>query len=140
MNISILSLYLYFTACRSNRRFGLFKKSARELLPTKPIGNTVFYAIKYCYTTIRKFTFVIFSFSDNIPILPWWYVQVAYITEEDMKTVDKAEHCLIDQIIDNGTCPAGYLNYQIVKQLLVKGFIYFDVPVEDEDHVMVILI
>ena len=26
-------------SCRSNRRFGLFKKSARELLPTKPIGK-----------------------------------------------------------------------------------------------------
>ena len=92
------------------------------------------------YTAIREDNLIVFSFSDNIPILPWWYVQVAYITEEDMKTVDKAEHCLIDQIIDNGTCPAGYLNYQIVKQLLVKGFIYFDVPVEDVDHVMVILI
>ena len=98
-------------SCRSNRRFGIFKKSARELLPQKPI--------------------------DNITILPWWYVQVAYITEEEMKTVDKAEHCLIDQLIDNGPCPAGYLNYQTVKQLFVKGFIYFDVTIEDEDHVMV---
>ena len=26
-------------SCRSNRRFGLFKKSARELLPNKPIGK-----------------------------------------------------------------------------------------------------
>ena len=54
----------------------------KELLPTKPL--------------------------DTVPFLPWWYVQVAYITEEDMKNaVDKAEHCLIDQIIDDGSGPVG---------------------------------
>ena len=51
--------------------------------------------------------------------------------------VDKAEHCLIDQLIDNGSCPAGYLNYQTVRQLYTKGFIYFDVPIEDDDYVIV---
>ena len=51
--------------------------------------------------------------------------------------VDKAEHCLIDQLIDNGNCPAGYLNYQTVRQLYTKGFIYFDVPIEDDDYVIV---
>ena len=54
-----------------------------------------------------------------------------------MKSVDKAEHCLIDQIIDNGSCPAGYLNYQIVRQLFTKGLVYFDVPIEDDDYVIV---
>ena len=99
-------------ACRSNKRFGIFKKSAKELLPTKPL--------------------------DSVPILPWWYVQIAYITEDDMKNaVDKAEHCLIDQIIDDGSGPVGYLNYQTVKQLFNKGFIYFDVPIEDDDYVVV---
>ena len=63
---------------------------------------------------------------------------MAYITEEDIKNaIDKAEHCLIDQIIDNGTCPTGYLNYQTIKQLFNKGFIYFDVPIEDDDYVVV---
>ena len=77
-------------------------------------------------------------FLDNITILPWWHVQVAYITEDDIKNaIDKAEHCLIDQIIDNGACPTGYLNYQTIKQLFNKGFIYFDVPIEDEDYVVV---
>ena len=51
--------------------------------------------------------------------------------------VDKAEHCLIDQLIDNGSCPAGYMNYQTVRQLYTKGFIYFDVPIEDDDYVIV---
>ncbi len=88
-------------SCRSSKRFGFFRKSARELLPTAPL--------------------------DSIPILPWWYVQNGYVTEDDMKGVDKAEHCLIDQIIDNGSCPAGYLNYQTVRQLFTKGLIYFDV-------------
>merc|ERR1719445_2383231 len=51
--------------------------------------------------------------------------------------VDKAEHCLIDQIIDDGSGPVGYLNYQTVKHLYTKGFIYFDVPIEDDDYVVV---
>merc|ERR1712018_543084 len=50
---------------------------------------------------------------------------------------NQMEHCLIDQIIDNGSCPAGYLNYQTVRQLYTKGFIYFDVPIEDDDYVVV---
>lgn len=98
-------------SCRSNKRFGLFRKSGKELLPTIPI--------------------------DSVPVLPWWYVQIAYITEDDMKGVDKAAKCLIDQIIDYGSRPAGYLNYQTVRQLYTKGFIYFDVPIEDEDYVVV---
>ena len=69
-------------SCRSNKRFGIFKKSAKELLPTMPL--------------------------DTVPFLPWWFIQVAYITEDDMKSaVDKAEHCLIDQIIDDGSGPVG---------------------------------
>ena len=51
--------------------------------------------------------------------------------------VDKAEHCLIDQLIDNGSCPAGYMNYQTVRQLYTKGFLYFDVTIEDDDYVIV---
>jgi len=75
---------------------------------------------------------------SSIPILPWFYVNHAYITEDDMTNhVDKAEHCLIDQLIDNGSCPAGYMNYQTVRQLYTKGFIYFDVPIEDDDYVIV---
>lgn len=46
-------------SCRSNKRFGLFRKSGRELLPKEPL--------------------------DTVTILPWWYVQIAYITEDDMK-------------------------------------------------------
>merc|ERR1719445_50955 len=51
--------------------------------------------------------------------------------------VDKAEHCLIDQIIDKGPCPAGQLDYKQVHSLYTKGFIYFDVPIEDDDYVVV---
>lgn len=98
-------------SCRSNKRFGLFRKSGRELLPGHPI--------------------------DSIVILPWWTVQIGFITEEDMKNVDKAEHCLIDMLIDTGSCPAGHVNYQTVKQLYQKGLIYFDVPMEDDDLVVV---
>jgi len=97
---------------RSSKKFGFFRKSGRELLPGKPI--------------------------ENIPILPWWNVQVAYITEDDIKAnVDKDEHCLIDQIIDSGSCPAGHLNYHVVRQLYLKGMIYFDVPISEDDYVIV---
>lgn len=39
------------------------------------------------------------------------------MTEEDMKSVDKAEHSLIDQLIDNGSCPAGHVDYSVVLEL-----------------------
>ncbi len=40
-------------------------------------------------------------------------------------------------IIDNGSCPAGHLNHQTVKELYRKGLIYFDVPIVDDDLVAV---
>ena len=43
------------------------------------------------------------------------------------------EYCSLIFFVIKG----GYLNYQTVKQLFVRGFIYFDVTIEDEDHVMV---
>ena len=50
---------------RSSKRFGFFRRSGKELLPIKPV---------------------------DIAILPWWIVQLGFITEEDMKVnVDKAE-------------------------------------------------
>ena len=51
---------------RSSKRFGFFRRSGKELLPVKPV--------------------------DNITILPWWIVQLGFVTEEDMKlNADKAE-------------------------------------------------
>ena len=44
---------------RSGRRFGFFKKPARDLLPSQPV--------------------------ETVQILPWWTLNVGYITEDDMK-------------------------------------------------------
>ena len=73
---------------------GIFgNRRGRELLPERPV--------------------------DTMTILPWWTVQVGYVTEEDINKggVDKDEHCLIDQVIDGGPCPAGTLNKTTVRQL-----------------------
>ena len=35
--------------------------------------------------------------------------QVGYITEDDVKSLSKAEKNIIDHVIDNGPCPAGIL-------------------------------
>lgn len=78
---------------RSNKKFGFFRmRNWRELLPSKPVAN--------------------------VTILPWWTAQVGFVTEEDIKSnVDKAEHCMIDQLIDSGPCPAGHLNYPTLHSL-----------------------
>ena len=34
-----------------------------------------------------------------------------------MKACDKAEHTFIDQLIDNGSCPAGHTDYTVVLEL-----------------------
>ena len=76
---------------RSTRKFGFFRKTGRDLLPTKPV--------------------------ETVPVQPWWVLQVGYVTEEDMKAVDKAEHSQIDQLIDQGSCPAGHMDHAVVLSL-----------------------
>ena len=44
---------------RSTRKFGFFRKTGRDLLPTKPV--------------------------ETVPVQPWWVLQVGYVTEDDMK-------------------------------------------------------
>lgn len=53
---------------RSGRKFGFFKKPARDLLPTMPV--------------------------ETIQILPWWMVQVGFVTEEDMKVRQRKRNIL----------------------------------------------
>lgn len=96
---------------RSTKKFPFFRKSGKGLLPTKPV--------------------------ENIPILPWWILQVGYVTEEDMKSAEKAEHAVIDQLIDRGACPAGHVDFPVVLELYRKGLVYFDVPVDENDYVIV---
>lgn len=59
------------------------------------------------------------------------------LTKLIFQSVDKAEHSLIDQLIDQGPCPAGHMDFPVVASLYRKGLIYFDVPIEDNDYVIV---
>ena len=53
------------------------------------------------------------------------------------EAVDKAEHSLIDQMIDSGACAAGHNDYSVVHGLYRKGLVYFDVPIAESDCVSV---
>jgi len=101
---------------RTKSKFGgftssLFRKSYRDLLPSRPVST--------------------------VPILPWWVVQVGYITEDDVKSLNKKQKSVIDQIIDNGPCPAGQLAHDEVHSLYLQGLIYLDIIIDDDDHMIV---
>jgi len=74
---------------------------------------------------------------ETLAVQPWWMIQVGYVTEDDMKASDRAEHALIDQLIDDGACLAGSADHSVVVELYRRGLVFFDVPVEDDDHVSV---
>lgn len=95
--------------CRSGRK--LFRrKNVRDLLPPKPV---------------------------DINVEPWWTVEVGCVIEEDIKLISEAEKELIDRIIDHGCQKAGDLDYHLVHNLYKKGLIYLDVPIEDDDYIIV---
>eukprot|EP00096_Caligus_rogercresseyi_P011485 TRINITY_DN4523_c0_g1_i1.p1 TRINITY_DN4523_c0_g1~~TRINITY_DN4523_c0_g1_i1.p1 ORF type:complete len:812 (-),score=203.50 TRINITY_DN4523_c0_g1_i1:384-2819(-) len=98
---------------RSTKKFGGFfrSRSCKELLPSQPIPNFV--------------------------ILPWWTTQIVSTAESDLKRLDEYERLLISQLIDTGARPAGHMNYDRVLDLYRKGLIYFDVPIYEDDYVMV---
>jgi len=101
---------------RSKTKFGgfttsLFRKSYRVLLPTRPVSS--------------------------LTLLPWWVVQVGYITEDDVRGLTKQQKTVIDQVIDHGPCPAGQLCYTEVHSLYLQGLIYMDIIIDDKDHMVV---
>ncbi|XP_072169876.1 protein FAM91A1-like [Diadema setosum] len=87
------------------------RKPIRDLLPGKPI--------------------------EDVSVEPWWIVQAGYITEDDVKAVSIAEKNAIDRIIDTGSQPAGAMDYYVVHKLYLKGLVYVDVPIEDDDYISV---
>ncbi|XP_068094102.1 protein FAM91A1 isoform X1 [Hyperolius riggenbachi] len=95
--------------CRSSKKF-FRRKTARDLLPVKPV---------------------------EITVEPWWVVQAGYITEDDIKVCSTAEKKAIDKIIDSGPQLAGSLEYNVVHSLYNKGFIYLDVPISDDSCIAV---
>jgi len=94
---------------RSSRK--LFRrKPPRELLPAKPI---------------------------DIAIDPWFVAHHGYVTEEDVVACKPNERKIIDFLIDNGGQSVGSLDHECVHSLYRKGLIYIDVPIENDDYIVV---
>lgn len=95
--------------CRSSKKF-FRRRPVRELLPIKPV---------------------------EITVEPWWVIQAGFITEDDIKVCSIVEKNTIDKIIDTGPQLAGSLEHAVVHRLYNKGFIYLDVPISDDDCIVV---
>ncbi|KAL3043868.1 hypothetical protein OYC64_003677 [Pagothenia borchgrevinki] len=95
--------------CRSSKKF-FRRKSARDLLPSKPV---------------------------EISVEPWWTAQTGYITEDDIRICSTAEKKAIDKMIDTGAQLAGTMEYNVVLSLYNRGFIYVDVPISDDSCISV---
>ncbi|CAD5117523.1 DgyrCDS6290 [Dimorphilus gyrociliatus] len=96
--------------CRSSRKF-FRKKPVRELLPTQPV--------------------------QSVAIAAWSEVFAGYITDDDVKICMSTEKDTIDKIIDDGRVIAGDLDYQILQSLYRKGLVYVQVPISDNDCIVV---
>ncbi|XP_063242692.1 protein FAM91A1 [Bacillus rossius redtenbacheri] len=95
--------------CRSGRK--LFRrKNVKDLMPSKPV---------------------------DVKIDSWWYIDVGYVIEDDIKVISPSEQQLIDRLIDHGRQRAGDLDQELVHRLYKKGLVYVDVPIEDDDHIVV---
>ncbi|KAG5264528.1 hypothetical protein AALO_G00255230 [Alosa alosa] len=95
--------------CRSSKKF-FRRKTARDLLPAKPV---------------------------EITVEPWWVVQTGYITEDDIRICSTAEKKAIDKMIDSGPQLAGSMEYNVVLSLYNRGYIYLDVPISDDSCISV---
>ncbi|KAM3960327.1 protein FAM91A1 [Aphomia sociella] len=73
----------------------------------------------------------------NVPMQPWWRVELGYVLEDDVKPLSQSEKALIDLLIDRGSQTAGTLDYNDVKTLYRRGLIYLDVPITAADKVSV---
>lgn len=73
----------------------------------------------------------------NIPMQPWWRIELGYVLEDDVKPLNENERALIDLLIDRGSQTAGTQDYNIIKTLYRRGLIYLDVPITTADKVSV---
>ncbi|KAG7301315.1 hypothetical protein JYU34_014245 [Plutella xylostella] len=73
----------------------------------------------------------------NVPIQPWWRIELGFVLEEDVKPLYESEKALIDLLIDRGSQTAGTVDYNVVKNLYRRGLIYLDVPITTADKVAV---
>nr|KAG5713951.1 hypothetical protein BaRGS_020279 [Batillaria attramentaria] len=96
--------------CRSSKKF-FRRRPVRELLPAQPV--------------------------EDVQIEPWWIVNIGYVTEDDVKLCNTAEKKTIDSIIDTGPLLAGEIDRAIIHSLYRKGLVYLDVPIADDDCIVV---
>jgi hypothetical protein len=97
---------------RSTKRLFTRRKPVRTFLPTQPLAVTL--------------------------IEPWWIVNVGCVLDEDVRGLNPDEKFCIDKLIDNQEkMKAGDLNYDCIQSLFRKGFVYIDVPINDNDHISV---
>ncbi|XP_076462522.1 protein FAM91A1-like [Babylonia areolata] len=96
--------------CRSTKKF-FRKRPVRELLPAQPI--------------------------EEVSVDPWWIAHIGYVTEDDVKMCNGTEKVTIDSIIDTGPQLAGELDKTVLHSLYRKGLVYLDVPIGDEDCIVV---
>jgi len=89
----------------------LFRRNYRDLLPSRP--------------------------PSSVLLLPWWVVQVGYVTEDDVKVLPREQKVLVDRVIDQGPCPAGQLPQADVLALYLKGLLYLDIHIDDCDTMVV---
>ena len=70
-----------------------------------------------------------------VKIEPWWRVRLASVTELDINTSTPEEKCLIDFLVKNKRHHAGKLNLTLLRPLYVRGLLFFDVPILENDTV-----
>ncbi|GAB1599980.1 protein FAM91A1-like [Argonauta hians] len=95
---------------RSSKKF-FRRKPVRELLPIQPV--------------------------DSVSADHWWIVNIGYITEDDIKMCHVAEKEAIDKVIDCGPQLANDVDYKVLHGLYRKGLVYLDVPIADDDCIVV---
>ncbi|XP_027201912.2 protein FAM91A1 [Dermatophagoides pteronyssinus] len=100
---------------KSSKKFlGMIKKPIKELLPTKPV--------------------------ENLNIDFWWTIRPGYISEDDIKSMVTVEEKTVIDIIVNDLSkpfPAGNFPYEIILNLYIKGLIYFDIIIQDDDLIYI---
>ena len=116
------------------------RRNPRDLLPARPID------------------------APNVQF--WWDIVAGFITEDDIavrgtaysllpecaQLCDAEEHAVIDRLIERGPTLCGVLDKDIVRRascaacgpfhqqstgLFVKGLVYFNVPISDDDCIVV---
>uniref|UniRef100_A0A8D3CDL9 Family with sequence similarity 91 member A1 n=1 Tax=Scophthalmus maximus TaxID=52904 RepID=A0A8D3CDL9_SCOMX len=92
-----LTLLLCCLCCQKFFR----RKSARDLLPAKPV---------------------------EISVEPWWVAQSGFITEDDIRICSSAEKKAIDKMIDSGPQLAGSMEYNVNVKNNLFVTLCFSVP------------